>query len=148
MSTIIHRQVAAARAGQDPTLITRVPSGWVTLSHTQFLIGYSLLLPDPVVPDLNALGMQPRCQFLCDMTLVGDALLEVTGAYRINYAIMGNREPALHAHIVPRYLTEPDDFRTGLPWFYPQDFQDSMLFHPDRDQELIQHIAEAIRMRL
>ena len=50
------------------------------------------------------------------MALVGDALLEVTGAYRINYAILGNTDPALHAHIVPRFLTEPDEYRKGPPW--------------------------------
>jgi diadenosine tetraphosphate (Ap4A) HIT family hydrolase len=120
----------------------------VVLYDTQYLQGYSLLLPDPVVPDLNALAVPQRAQFLCDMALVGDALLGVTGAYRINYAILGNTVPALHAHIVPRYLAEPDDYRKGPPWFYPQEHQDSMLFRPERDQELIQHIAEAILTRL
>jgi len=148
MSTEIHRRVTAARAGQNPTLITRVPSGWVVLYDTQYLRGYSLLLPDPVVPDLNALAVPQRGQFLCDMALVGDALLEVTGAYRINYAILGNTVPALHAHIVPRYLTEPDEFRTGPPWFYPQEHQDSLLFRPERDSRLIQQITEAIRAQL
>jgi hypothetical protein len=32
------------------------------------------------------------------MTILGDALLEVTGAYRFNYEILGNLEPAMHAH--------------------------------------------------
>ena len=50
------------------------------------------------------------------MTLIGDALLEVTGANRINYGIMGNPDPFLHTHIVPRNLTEPEKFREGLPW--------------------------------
>jgi diadenosine tetraphosphate (Ap4A) HIT family hydrolase len=50
------------------------------------------------------------------MTLIGDALLEVTGVFRINYGIMGNSDPCLHTHIVPRYLTEPEKFRQGLPW--------------------------------
>jgi len=44
-----------------------------------------------------------------------DALLEVTGAYRINYGIMGNSAPFLLTDIVLRYLTEPEKFREGLP---------------------------------
>ena len=59
-STAIHRRVAACRIGADPTLITRLDSGWVVLGDPQVLRGYSLLLPDPVVPHLNALAPAAR----------------------------------------------------------------------------------------
>ena len=55
MITLIHRRVEEARQGINPAVICRVPSGWVVLGDVQFLHGYSLLLPDPVVPSLNAL---------------------------------------------------------------------------------------------
>ena len=77
-----------------------------------------LLLPDPVVPSLNALGAQERTGFLLDMARLGDALLKVTGAIRINYAIYGNIEPALHAHVIPRYPDEADKLRVSQPWAY------------------------------
>jgi diadenosine tetraphosphate (Ap4A) HIT family hydrolase len=57
-----------------------------------------------------------RGQFLADMAMVGDALLDVTAALRINYAIFGNVEPALHAHIFPRHATEPEATRSAQPW--------------------------------
>jgi diadenosine tetraphosphate (Ap4A) HIT family hydrolase len=50
------------------------------------------------------------------MTLVGDALMASTAALRINYAMFGNLEPALHAHIFPRYVDEPPATRTAQPW--------------------------------
>ena len=37
---------------------------------------------------------------------------------RINYAIFGNLEPALHAHVIPRYRNEPEGMRTQQPWAY------------------------------
>jgi diadenosine tetraphosphate (Ap4A) HIT family hydrolase len=80
------------------------------------LTGYCLLLPDPVVPHLNALPAESRSRFLSDMALVGDALLAVTAAFRINYAIFGNVDPALHAHIFPRHPAEPEVTRTAQPW--------------------------------
>ena len=80
------------------------------------LPGYCLLLPDPVVPHLNALGPPGRAQFLGDMSRLGDALLAVTGAVRINYAMFGNVEPALHAHLFPRHAGEPDATRGAQPW--------------------------------
>jgi len=148
MSTYIHQQVEAARAGTNPTLVCRVSSGWVVLCDMQFLPGYCILLPDPVVPSLNALNCPQRAEYLCDMTLVGDALLEVTGAYRINYAILGNSDPELHAHIVPRYLTEPDGLRQGLPWSYAPEVVEARKFDLDRDGVLIQQIAGAVQKRL
>jgi len=80
MSTAIHRRVATLQKGEDPTLIMRMSSGWAVLGKRQILRGYSLLLPDPVVPHLNALTRRDRTHFLTDMTVLGDALFEVTGA--------------------------------------------------------------------
>ena len=116
--TMIHRGVAQARAGSNPTVIARMRSGWAVAGLTQVVDGYCLLLPDPVVPDLNALTGDARAQFLLDMVGLGDVLLELTGALRINYEILGNLEPALHAHLFPRYASEPDGLRTGPIWHY------------------------------
>ena len=148
MSTRIHRCVEAARAGTEPALVCRVPSGWVVMCDMQYLPGYCILQPDPVVDSLNDLEPDKRAQYLCDMALVGDALLEVTGSTRINYAIFGNSEPALHAHIVPRFLSEPDEIRQGPPWAYPQAVMDARRFDAVRDRELMQRLAAAIQRRL
>jgi diadenosine tetraphosphate (Ap4A) HIT family hydrolase len=114
--TAIHRIVERCRTGDYPAAILKLGSGWVVMAERQVFVGYCLLLPDPVVPDLNALEADARARFLFDMALVGDALLEVTRAVRINYAIFGNVEPALHAHLFPRHATEPDATRTAQPW--------------------------------
>ena len=148
MSYTAQTGVADCRAGANPSLICRVPSGWAVLCDMQYLRGYSILLPDPVVGSLNDLGRAQRAAYLCDMALVGDALLEVTGAYRINYAIFGNSDPALHAHIVPRYLSEPDDLRRGPPWSHPHGPGEGKFFDYERDRELIQQISAAIQKRL
>jgi diadenosine tetraphosphate (Ap4A) HIT family hydrolase len=116
--TVIHTQVIAAREGREPRVIARLFSGWALFGERQFVRGYALLLPDPVVPNLNSLGARERIAFLSDMSRLGDALLKVTGAARINYAIFGNQEPALHAHVIPRYTDEPEGLRTAQPWAY------------------------------
>jgi diadenosine tetraphosphate (Ap4A) HIT family hydrolase len=140
-------QVEAARAGREPALICQVASGWVVLCRMQYLHGYCILLPDPVVPSLNNLSQRQRAKYLLDMSLVGDALLEVTGAYRINYAILGNTDLVLHSHIVPRYLNEPDEFRLHGPWSYPQEIKDSQLFNYERDCALMSQLRETIGKR-
>jgi len=57
------------------------------LCDMQFLRGYIFHLADPVVASLNELDLEKRSIFLEDMARIGDALKEVTGAYRINYFI-------------------------------------------------------------
>jgi diadenosine tetraphosphate (Ap4A) HIT family hydrolase len=115
---LISERVALAREGKNPCVIRRMPSGWAVMGDVQFLLGYCLLLPDPVVPSLNDLGAAERQAYLRDMVLLGDALLKVVGAVRINYEILGNSEPELHAHIFPRYANEPEERRTKPAWFY------------------------------
>ncbi len=146
MSTLIHRRVELARAGKNETVICRVPSGWVVLGDRQLLRGYCLLLSDPVVSDLNALSMEQRAIYLRDMSIVGDALLEITGAVRINYEILGNTEHALHTHIVPRYNDESDEFRFGPVWFY--DWEKAPKFDLEGDQDFMNQLAKSIQKRL
>jgi diadenosine tetraphosphate (Ap4A) HIT family hydrolase len=118
VETAIHRRVNDARAGRDNSVLGRCASGWAVFGQQQFVQGYLLLLPDPVVPDLNALTPERRSQFLLDMSRLGDALVRTTAPIRINYAIFGNLEPALHAHVIPRYRSEPENMRTQQPWAY------------------------------
>ena len=142
MPTAIHRRVQACRAGRDPTCIARLPSGWAVMGDPQVIEGYCLLLPDPVVPHLNAMAADEQAAFLADMARLGQALLEQTGAARGNYAMFGNLEPALHAHLFPRRDEEPESLRTAQPWAW--DWSRARAFDRGRDAALI----EALRRRL
>ncbi len=142
MTTAIHRRVDALRAGSDPTFIARLSSGWAVMGERQVLPGYCLLLPDPVVPTLNALAVTERTQFLADMAALGDAVQKVTRALRINYAILGNQEPALHAHVIPRFHDEPAAYATSHPWAY--DWNAAIAFDREQHRELCNRIHAAL----
>ena len=142
MTTSIHRRVDALRAGRDPGFVARLASGWAVLSERQVLPGYCLLLPDPVVPTLNALTGAARASFMADMAALGDAVLAATSAARINYAIFGNLDPALHAHVIPRYQDEPAELRTAQPWAY--DWAAAPAFDPERHRDLRDRIHAAL----
>ena len=111
---LIARRVEAARAGRNPYVIGRMRSGWLVVGDVQPRPGYCLLLADPVVPSLNDLPEPDRIAYASDVARIGDALLEVTGAHRINYETLGNAAPALHTHITPRFANEPA-MRRRLP---------------------------------
>jgi diadenosine tetraphosphate (Ap4A) HIT family hydrolase len=137
---LITERVAQARAGTNPFVICRMASGWAVMGDVQFLPGYSLLLPDPVVPSLNDLSGAARVQFLADMALLGDVVLEATQAMRMNYEILGNSEPELHAHVFPRYASEPDELRRRPVWFY--DWKAAPKFDIEKHGALMAKIRE------
>jgi diadenosine tetraphosphate (Ap4A) HIT family hydrolase len=80
-----------------------------------------------------------------DMGRFGDALLTVTGALRINYAMFGNLEPALHVHLVPRYADEAGPLRTAHPWSY--DWAAASRFDPVRDAALVSALRQQLQRR-
>ena len=80
------------------------------------------------------------------MVLIGDAFLEVTGAARISYSVLGNSDPALHAHIIPRYEDEPEKLRRGPTAFY--DRENAPQFDAERDAELMEQLRKATQKRL
>jgi diadenosine tetraphosphate (Ap4A) HIT family hydrolase len=145
MSTVIHEMVERCRSGAMPTLVARLASGWAVLGERQVLPGYCLLLQDPVVADLNALGADARGQFLADMARIGDVQLRVLQAVRINYAIFGNIEPALHAHVFPRRADELAGQRTLQP--FALDWNAAPLYTVERFGAIQAQIAAALAAR-
>jgi len=147
MSTAIHREVEQARNGVHPRVVCRTGSGWVVLAPSQVLLGYCLLLPDPVVHSLNDLPEHGRARFLLDMAHVGDAVTRVCKPLRLNYAMLGNQEQALHAHIIPRYAHEPEHLRGASIWSYhPAQWNDpAHAFDKARHAELIAKLREDLQ---
>ncbi|MDF2801471.1 MAG: hypothetical protein K0S61_1374 [Anaerocolumna sp.] len=113
-------RIESAIRGENPTVITRMKSGFAVIGDTQFLPGYCVLLGYPKVFSLNDLSPSERTDFLMDMTLIGDAIMEVYKPIRINYEILGNTDIFLHAHIFPRYEHE-GEYKYHPVWNYPKD---------------------------
>ena len=132
----IRERVEAARLGQNPNVIARLESGWVIGFDDQLTNGYCLLMSDTLVKTLNDLDEARRITYLRDMARVGDAILAATGAARINYETWCNKDQALHTHIVPRYLDEPED-KKYLPVCKAYDASSSRKFDVNLDAEFI-----------
>lgn len=116
-------RIGSAERGENPTVIARMPSGYAVMGDTQFLPGYCVLLAAPRVAHLGDLPLVGRRAFLTDMALLGEAITAVCTPTprRINYEILGNTDPFLHAHVFPRYDTEPPEYIPSPVWLYPRD---------------------------
>jgi len=128
-----------ARVGTNPYVISKLPSGWLVIGDVQPLPGYCVFLADPVVPSINDLSEADRVQYSLDVLRAGDALLAVTNAYRINYETLGNTEQALHTHIIPRYLDEPDDKRK-MPAMMMYSWADAEPFSAELHGEMVERM--------
>jgi diadenosine tetraphosphate (Ap4A) HIT family hydrolase len=113
--TAIHDLVDQAHAGTNPYIITKLEGGWVMAADQPIITGHCVLLSDPVVFGINDLNEDLRLIYSRDCCRVGDALLKVTGAYRINYETMCNVAQSLHTQIIPRYQDEPEAKRKERP---------------------------------
>ncbi|WP_414049982.1 HIT family protein [Macrococcus animalis] len=91
---------------------------FVVFGDVQFLPGYCVLLPKREVRLLNDLTMDERRDYLMDMTIVGDAIMEACQPTRVNYEILGNQDHFLHAHLFPRYEWESEDVKYMPVWAY------------------------------
>lgn len=120
-------------------------SGWLVIGDVQPLPGYCVLLADPVVESINAMEQAQRIQYSLDVIRSGDALLAVTDAYRINYETLGNSEPALHTHIIPRYRTEPDDKRGRVAWLV-YDWKTARQFDPVEDGSFVERMRAHLNL--
>ncbi|MDP1841656.1 MAG: hypothetical protein Q8N31_09185 [Reyranella sp.] len=147
MANLIVERVEAARCGQNQFVICRMKSGWLVVGDVQPLPGYCVLLADPVVESINAMEREQRIQYSLDVIRAGDALLAVTDAYRINYETLGNSEPALHTHIIPRYRTEPDDKRGRVAWL-AYDWKTARQFDPVQDGSFVERMRAHLNLEL
>lgn len=111
-------RILAAKNGTNPMLMLELQASYAVFGDVQFLPGYCVLLPKKEVGSLNDLSPLERQQFLLEMSYLGDAILASTDAIRINYDILGNSDQYLHAHVFPRYQSEPIERRKMPVWLY------------------------------
>ena len=57
--------------------------------------------------------------FMNDILKAGNLLTKALSCERMNYAILGNAEHHVHAHLIPRYGTDPVPKKS--PWNHPDE---------------------------
>jgi diadenosine tetraphosphate (Ap4A) HIT family hydrolase len=139
-------RIGSAERGENPTVIARMRSGFAVIGDSQLLPGYCLLLASPQVNHLTDLPMAERTVFLQDMSLLGEAIMQVCHPLRMNYEILGNYDNYLHAHVFPRYDWEPDERRESPVWLYPGTVRGdpSVAYSEEVHKELRQNLADTL----
>ena len=140
-------RIGSCERDENPTLMVKMKSGFAVIGDNQFLPGYCVLLGYPKASSLNELSIEARTQYLIDMTLIGDAIIQVCKALRINYCTLMNLDHYLHTHIIARYDWEPDEYKTGLSFSYPKEqrYQEQYEYSEQNYGDLKRKITEALK---
>ena len=141
-------RIGSCERRENPTLMVQMKSGFAVIGDTQFLPGYCVLLGYPKVASLNELSVEARRLYLTDMTLIGDAIIQVSNPLRINYSTLMNFDHYLHTHIQARYDWEPDEFRTRPAFFYPAEHRndEQYIYSEEKYGNLKKNITEALKI--
>ena len=105
------------------------------------LVVHTVVVKKGSVFSVNNLSEELRMKYFRDVCRVGDALIEINGAYRINYETLCNVAQALHSHIIPRYNDEPEAKRKERAAVaYPSN--EIKNFEPVRDAKFISEMKK------
>ena len=77
------------------------------LVRNQFVPGYCMLVCQKHVCEPYHLTREESLQFFDDLRSAAQAIDAVYNPLKMNFEILGNTVPHLHAHIVPRYYNDP-----------------------------------------
>ena len=98
--------------------IARFSTSTLGLYDDERFPGRCLLVLDTHFEDFALLDREVTMMFMEDSKKAARILQRVTGASRVNYAILGNAEPHIHIHLIPRVAGDPIPDKS--PWSHPE----------------------------
>jgi|SRR3990167_2051242 len=127
---LICQKIKQIKQNKNRHFVYELKTGYVVIGDNQFYKGYTLFICKKHNTELNQLTHSFALNFLKDMMLVSDAVWDAFKPSKLNYELLGNSEPHLHWHIIPRYKNDPN--RTSPIWGQEGNKLDK--FKPSADQ--------------
>ena len=118
------------KAGGFPDFIVELKSCYVILGDQQFYRGYCVLFAKLHATELYLMPADAARLLFDEMRLVAEAIAAVVKPWKMNYECLGNSEPHVHWHLLPRY--ETDEMRHGPIWLRPESERKMTLEENDR----------------
>jgi diadenosine tetraphosphate (Ap4A) HIT family hydrolase len=95
------------------------------------------------IEDFAELDNESALSFIKDAQKAAMAIRKTTMAERINYAILGNAEPHLHMHLIPR-KKQDDPIPNRSPWNHPAPLSKLSFNKRISTMEMIAHFLTTI----
>lgn len=131
---LICERISLIQVDKNPYFVIELETGYVVLGDHQLFKGYTLFLAKQHKRELHELGTKHRSEFLREMSVVAEAVFRTFKPKKLNYELLGNSEPHLHWHIIPRYRK---DLKTQSPiWSIEKRIRNSVQNRPTK-RELV-----------
>ncbi len=98
--------------------IAELNACYVILGDQQFYRGYCVLLAKIHATELYLMPADAARALFDEMRLVAEAIATIVKPWKMNYECLGNGEPHVHWHLLPRY--ESDELRRVPIWLRPE----------------------------
>jgi len=134
------------KAGSFRDFIAELKSCYVILGDQQFYRGYCVLFAKLHATELYLMPADSARLLADEMRLVAEAIAAVVKPWKMNYECLGNSEPHVHWHLLPRQSTETDEMRRGPIWLRPESERKVPLEENDR-RALIESIRRQLASR-
>jgi diadenosine tetraphosphate (Ap4A) HIT family hydrolase len=95
--------------------ISQLDASVLRLCADQFTPGYCVVISTRHVAEPYDLPEPERRVFFADVLRAGRAVQQALGSIKMNYLILGNEQPHLHCHLIPRYYGDPSPGRPLFP---------------------------------
>jgi diadenosine tetraphosphate (Ap4A) HIT family hydrolase len=137
--------IEQCRGGEFGDFIAELPRSFLILGDSQFYRGYCLLLAKEHVTELHLMEPGEARALFDEAVVVGRAIATVTRPLKLNYECLGNIEPHVHWHVLPRY--ESDKLRAAPAWVRPESERRATLEESDR-LSLIRALGMEVRRQM
>jgi len=132
------------KAGGFRDFIAELKSCYVILGDQQFYRGYCVLFARLHATELYLMPAGAARLLFDEMRLVAEAIAAAVKPWKMNYECLGNAEPHVHWHLLPRY--ETDEMRRAPIWLRPESERKASLDENDR-RALIASIRSQLAIR-
>ena len=95
------------KAGSFRDFVAELTSSYVILGDQQFYRGYCVLFAKLHATELYLMPADTARLLSDEMRLVAEAIAAVVKPWKMNYECLGNSEPHVHWHLLPRQETKP-----------------------------------------
>lgn len=133
------------RAGSFDDFVAELPNSYVMLGDAQFYRGYCVMLAKRHATEMFLLPAGEARAIFDEMRLVAEAIAALTNPWKMNYACLGNVEPHVHWHIIPRYAD--DQLRREPIWVRPEAERHGEMSDRER-RELVAALRNQISARV
>jgi diadenosine tetraphosphate (Ap4A) HIT family hydrolase len=137
--------IEGCRTGNLTDFVAELPHSFVILGDAQFYRGYCVVLARRHVNEIHLMPPDEARALFEETVAVGRTIALATHPLKLNYECLGNLEPHVHWHVVPRF--EADTMRAAPIWIRSEAERKVTLEDSDR-RALIRILAGDLRHQI